>query len=138
MTTGDAHETEAIALDTHDDDHDAHDVEPMVIDMPDDGEIVEISLNVVEGAAPWGFSPNLIEVPLGHRVMLTLNNGGRAEHDIEIANFDAEYVESMAVMVHHDADGGHDETVVAVHAMPGTSASVMFTPTARREGRGPI
>ena len=129
---GDAHDAEAVALDAHDD-GDAHEAEAAALDAHDDGDgdVVEISLNVVEGKAPWGFDPAIIVVPLGSRVKLTLTNDGRAEHDVEITHLMADNVVSMAGLAHVDRLGGgsHDDTVVAAHAMPGTTASVMFTPT---------
>jgi uncharacterized cupredoxin-like copper-binding protein len=94
------------------------------------GEFVEITLNAVEGR-PWRFEPGTIEVPVGHRVKLTLVNDGRAEHDVEIAGVPAN-VESADGAADHDRLGGghHDDGVVAAHAEPGTTATVMFTPTA--------
>ena len=149
----DTHDAETVALDAHDDDHDALNAEPIALDAHDDdhgtnGEpialdahdddhdtngdnVLEITLNVVEGKAPWGFDPEVIEVPLGHRVKLTLINGGRVEHDVEISNLMAEHIETTAGTAPHDrlGGGGHDDATVAAHAMPGTTASVTFTPT---------
>ena len=132
----DTHDAETVALDAHDDDHDALS-EPIALDSLDDDHdtngdnVLEITLNVVEGKAPWGFDPEVIEVPLGHRVKLTLINGGRVEHDVEISNLMAEHIETTAGTAPHDrlGGGGHDDATVAAHAMPGTTASVTFTPT---------
>ena len=133
----DTHDAETVALDAHDDDHDALNAEPIALDSLDDDHdtngdnVLEITLNVVEGKAPWGFDPEVIEVPLGHRVKLTLINGGRVEHDVEISNLMAEHIETTAGTAPHDrlGGGGHDDATVAAHAMPGTTASVTFTPT---------
>ena len=133
----DTHDAETVALDAHDDDHDALNAEPIALDSLDDDHdtngdnVLEITLNVVEGKAPWGFDPEVIEVPLGHRVKLTLVNGGRVEHDVEISNLMAEHIETTAGTAPHDrlGGGGHDDATVAAHAMPGTTASVTFTPT---------
>ena len=127
---GDAHDAEPVALDTHDD-GDAHDAEPVALDTHDDGDEGE----VVEGKAPWGFDPEAIEVTLGHRVKLTRNNDGTAEHDVEMTDLRAEDIGSTDSLANHDRLGGagHDEVVVAAHAMPGTTASVMFTPTVAGE-----
>ncbi len=126
-TSEDGHD-EAVAAhddaDGHDDDMEVHD------DALDagDGNVFEITLNVVEGRH-WGFDPEVIEVSVGQRVSLTLVNGGNAEHDVEVAGLLAEHIEIAGSMAHSDSAGGHDADVVAAHAMAGTISSVTFTPT---------
>jgi len=107
------------AVEVHDD---ALDVE--------DGDVFEITLNVVEGRN-WGFDPEVIEIPVGQRVKLTLVNDGRAEHDVEVGGLIADHIEIAGGMAHSDrlGGGGHEADVVAAHAMAGTNASVIFTPT---------
>lgn len=109
----------ALSDDGHDDDHDAV-----------DGDILEVTLKVVEGGH-WGFDPNVFEVPVGQRVRLTLVNDGRAEHDVEIAGLLVEHLEFEGGTGHEESQGGghHDTELVAAHAVAGTSASVLFTPT---------
>lgn len=94
------------------------------------GELLEITLNAVEGLA-WRFEPSVVEVPVGHRVKLTLVNNGRVEHDVEVGGIPAEDIEVVDLVDRHVRLGGghHPEGVVAVHAEPGTSTSVMFTAT---------
>ena len=101
--------------------HDAHEGE--------EGDLMEITLNVVEGRQ-WGFAPNLIEIPTGQRVRLTLIDDGRAEHDVEIAELIAKIVSTAGgVVLHANMAGGHpDERAAVAHAMSGTTASVTFTP----------
>ncbi len=105
------------------DDHDAHDDDHDL----DDADMIEVALGVIEGRN-WGFDPPVIEVRAGTPVMLTLVNDGRVEHDVEIARLMADDVEKMGGAEHNEAAGHHDMDVVAVHAMPGTTAAVMFTP----------
>ena len=90
-------------------------------------EIMEITL----GAEEWRFEPTVFEVPVGHRVKLTLVNDGRVEHDVEVAGFPAEDIEVTAGVERHERLGGghHREDLVAAHAEPGTTATVMFTAT---------
>ncbi len=122
----------AVAIDDGhaDDDHDI--VEAALHDDDLDageGDILEISLAVVEGST-WGFDPALIEVPVGQRVRLTLTNDGRAEHDVEIVGLLASHLEFEGGPEHDGAgNGDHEANLVAAHAMPGTTASVLFTPT---------
>ena len=62
--------------------------------------------------------------------MLTLVNDGRAVHDVEVAGVPAEEIEVVSGETHAAAGGRqHDEAVVAAHASPGTTATVLFTPT---------
>ena len=91
------------------------------------GEVLEITLDAEE----WRFEPSIVEVPMGHRVKLTLVNDGRVEHDVEIAGVPAENIEVMDGVERHERLGGglHHEGVVAAHAEPGTTATVMFTVT---------
>ena len=112
----DDHDAAEVAL--HDDDHDAA-----------DDDILEISLAVIEGST-LGFDPDVIEVPVGQRVRLTLINDGRAEHDVEIVGLLASHLELEGGPAHDGTGGGHhDADLVSAHAMPGTAASVLFTPT---------
>ncbi len=94
----------------------------------DDGhpELVQVTLGVVE-ASRLGFSQNRMEVPVSHRVQLTLDNNGGLEHDLKVAGIpaDVEKAEGGGGM----DMGGHGEAEVAVHTQPGTRASVIFTPT---------
>jgi uncharacterized cupredoxin-like copper-binding protein len=123
------HGHEAIGeVDSHDGDHAT--ASATHEDKADVDELVEITLNAVEGR-PWRFEPGTIEVTLGHPVKLTLVNDGRTEHDVEIAGFPAD-IESAGGAMDHDRLGGghHDDGVVAAHAEPGTTATVVFTPTA--------
>ncbi|MCH7745830.1 MAG: hypothetical protein IIC84_07155, partial [Chloroflexi bacterium] len=96
----------------------------------EDGDVFEIILNVVEGRH-WGFDPEVIEIPVGRRVKLTLVNGGRAEHDVEVSGLMAEHIEIVGGMAHSErlGGGGHEDDVVAAHAMAGAVSSVIFTPT---------
>lgn len=112
----DGHDTAEAAV--YDDDHDAG-----------KSDILGITLGVVEGSS-WGFDPSVIEVPVGQRVRLTLINDGRAEHDVEITGLLADHLEIEGGLQHDRLAGGHHEAdLVAAHAMPGTKASVLFTPT---------
>ena len=92
-------------------------------------DVLEITLEAVEGRA-WRFEPAVLELPLGQRVKLTLVNDGRAEHDVEFTGVPAEHVELMGGEDHQRLGGGHHgDGVVAAHAAPGTTATVIFTPT---------
>ena len=125
--TGRGHETAGVV-----DDHDGGNEAASVTHEgeADAGGLVEVTLYAVEGR-PWRFEPAIVEVPVGHRVKLTLVNDGRAEHDVEIAGVPAD-VEGAGGAADHDRLGGghHLEGVVAAHAEPGTTATVVFTPTA--------
>ncbi len=44
------------------------------------GEVLEITLDAEE----WRFEPSIVEVPVGHRVKLTLVNNGMVDHDVEV------------------------------------------------------
>ena len=46
----------------------------------------EITLDAEE----WRFEPSVVEVPVGHRVKLTLVNHGMVEHDIEVVGVPTE------------------------------------------------
>ena len=91
-------------------------------------DVIEITLNAVEGRS-WGFDPAVVEVPAGARVKLTLVNDGRAVHDVEIAGIPAEDIDALRGEMHTASGGHHDESLVAAHAAPGTTASVLFTPS---------
>ena len=127
---GDGHEAEDTAAHV-DEDADGHEVEEVAVHTEDgdEGDVVEVTLNAVEGRN-WGFDPSAIELAVGQRVKLTLVNDGKAEHDLEIAGLAAEHIEMMGGMAHEEKQGGghHGEEVIAAHAVPGTAASVMFTP----------
>ena len=89
--------------------------------------LVEVIVNVVEGSR-LEFLPSRVEVPMGRRVRLTLDNGGINEHDLIVAGIPAE-VEGQG-----DVHGGlsgtqHGDSPVAIHTLPGTVVSVVFTPT---------
>ena len=113
VTSGATHEDTVSLTDDHD---------------GDESDILDITLVVIEGRE-WGFDPPLIEIPVGHRVRLTLVNDGRAEHDVEIATLVAERIEAAGVEHGRLGGGPHTEDVVATHAMPGTESSVLFTAT---------
>ena len=92
-------------------------------------DVLEITLEAVEGRA-WRFEPAVLELPLGQRVKLTLVNDGRAEHDVEFTGVPAEHIELVGGDDHQRLGGGdHGDGVVAAHAAPGTTATVIFTPT---------
>jgi uncharacterized cupredoxin-like copper-binding protein len=91
-------------------------------------ESTGVIVSVVEGRA-WRYEPSVIEVPLGTRVKMTLVNSGRAEHDMEFPDVPASQVELVGVTTAH----GHHNGVIAAHAMPGTTATVLFTPTVAGE-----
>jgi len=91
------------------------------------GQVLEITLDAEE----WRFEPAVVEIPVGRRVKLTLVNDGMVEHDVEIAGVPAEDIEVMDGVERHERLGGglHHEGVVAAHAEPGTTATVIFTAT---------
>ena len=107
-----------------------HDAAVMDEHEADAGGMLEITLEAVEGR-PWRFEPSVVEVPVGHPVKLTLVNDGRVEHDVEIDRVPAEEIEVAGGVEHRERLGGghHNEGVVAAHAEPGTTATVIFTPT---------
>ena len=123
-------EDSASSAHTNEDGHDeAVEVHDDALDA-EDGDVFEITLNVVEGR-DWGFDPEVIEISVGQRVKLTLVNDGRAEHDVEVDGLMADHIEIAGGMAHSDklGGGGHEADVVAAHAMAGTISFVMFTPT---------
>ncbi len=89
-------------------------------------EFVQVTLGVVE-TSRLGFSQDRIEVPVSHKVTLTLENNGGLEHDLKVAGIPADV--EKAESAHEGAAGGHGEAEVAVHTLPGAKASVVFTPT---------
>ena len=93
----------------------------------DDGEFFEVIVNVVEGRT-LRYEPSIIAVPVGRRIKLTLVNDGRIEHDLEITGVSPDRVELAGM----NTARGH-EGVVAAHAMPATTATVLFTPTVAGE-----
>ena len=109
-----------------------HDVESIHegVHEAEEGDLLEITLNAVEGR-PWRFEPSILEFAVGQRVKLILVNDGRVEHDVEIAGVPAEGIEVLGGAENHERLGGghHPEGVVAAHAEPGTTATVLFTPT---------
>ncbi|MCH7786099.1 MAG: cupredoxin domain-containing protein [Chloroflexi bacterium] len=130
LTSDDGHD-EAVSV--HDEEDDGHGEAVAVHDDAldvDDGDVFEITLNVIEGRN-WGFDPEVIEVFVGQRVKLTLVNDGRAEHDVEISGLMADHIEREGSVAHSDrlGGGGHESDVVAAHAVAGTTSSVIFTPT---------
>lgn len=123
----DVDETDLVLLEHDADEHQADDAHVDVIDF-DGVEPIEILLAAVEGR-PWRFEPSLLEVVVGQPVKLTLVNDGRAEHDIEVAGLEADGIEVLGVVTHDGGHAQHQADVVAAHAMPGTTASVIFTAT---------
>ena len=93
----------------------------------EEDEVFEITLDAEE----WRFTPSAVEVPVGHRVELTLVNEGLIEHDVEVVGLPAEDIEVGGAVERHEGLGGghHDDDVVAAHAEPGTTATVIFTAT---------
>ncbi len=88
------------------------------------GPLLKITLDADE----WRFEPSVLEMPVGHRVKLTLVNNGVVEHDVELVGVPAEDI--VGAVEHERLGGGHhDEGVVAAHAEPGTTATVIFTAT---------
>ena len=59
----------------------------------------------------------------------TLVNDGLVEHDVEFVGVPTEDIEVLGSAEGHERLGGghHDEGVVAAHADPGTTATVIFT-----------
>ncbi len=116
----------------HEENASDHDVEAMHegVHEAEEGDFLEITLNAVEGR-PWHFEPSILEFAVGQRVKLILVNDGRVEHDIEITSVPAESIEVLGGTENHERLGGgdHPEGVVAAHAEPGTTATVLFTPT---------
>ena len=113
--------------------HEADDNHAETVAINDDHEaatgegVLEITLNVIEGRA-WGFDPDVIEIPVGRTVRLTLVNDGRAVHDVEVAANMEEEFELVLDADSHMAEGGHhDAGSISAHAVPGTSATVTFT-----------
>ena len=92
-----------------------------------EGRVFEITLDAEE----WLFEPSVLEVPVGHRVELSLVNHGMVEHDVEVVGVPVEGIEVVDAVGRHERLGGghHDVGVVAAHAEPGTSATVVFTAT---------
>ena len=92
-----------------------------------EGRVFEITLDAEE----WLFEPAVLEVPVGHRVELSLVNHGMVEHDVEVVGVPVEDIEVVGAVERHERLGGghHDEGVIAAHAEPGTTATVVFTAT---------
>ncbi len=122
--TGHGHE---LAEEAHGHDGGHHD--PAVPDKHEGeaGGMFEITLDAEE----WRFEPSVVEVPVGHRVKLTLVNHGMVEHDVEVVGVPTEDIEVVGAAERHERLGGGDhlEGVVAAHAEPGTTATVFFTAT---------
>ena len=106
---------------SHDDDAVRHEGEAAA------GRVFEITINANE----WRFGPSVLEVPVGHRVELTLVNNGMVEHDVEVVGVPVEDIGVAGAVERHERLGGghHEEGVVAAHAEPGTTATVVFTAT---------
>lgn len=68
---------------------------------------------------------------MGHLVKLTLVNDGWVEHDVEVEGIPVEDIALVEAGIPHERLGGghHNEGVIAAHAEPGTTATVMFTAT---------
>ena len=126
---GDEHDN---GVPLHEENAGNHDVESIHegVHEAEEGDLLEITLNAVEGR-PWHFEPSILEFAVGQRVKLTLVNGGRVEHDVEIAGVPAEDIEILGGAENHErlGRGHHLEGVVAAHAEPGTTTTVLFTPT---------
>ena len=92
-----------------------------------EGRVFAITLDAEE----WLFEPAVLEVPVGHRVELSLVNHGMVEHDVEVIGVPVEDIEVIGAVEGHERLGGghHDEGVIAAHADPGTTATVVFTVT---------
>ncbi len=89
--------------------------------------VAKVSIAATDGAA-WGYVPNLIEVPVGQAVSLTLSNHGVVDHDIEFTNMPVGTMEATEG-AHGGTDAGHHtKSVVAAHARAGGTATVRFTP----------
>ena len=89
-----------------------------------EGRVFEITLDAEE----WLFEPAVLEVPVGHRVELSLVNHGMVEHDVEVVGVPVEDIEVVGAVERLGGDH-HDEGVIATHAEPGTTATVVFTAT---------
>ena len=124
---GNGHGQHEVAQEHDADHHDAAVADRHEADV--DG-VLEITLNAVEGR-PWRFEPSVIEAHVGQPVKLTLVNEGRVEHDVEIPAVPAADIEVAGGVENHERLGGghHHEGVIAAHAEPGTTATVIFTPT---------
>lgn len=86
-------------------------------------EVVELTFVVME-ARRFEFAPSWAEVRVGQKVKLTLDNTGRAEHDLQIVGIPAE-LEGIQKPKGHQHGAGD----IVVHALPGTQGSIIFTPT---------
>jgi uncharacterized cupredoxin-like copper-binding protein len=124
--------SDVMVMDIHDESEDGHEGDAALAHDEDghdgmtaENGVVKITLNAVEGR-PSRFEPGVVEVSVGERVELTLINGGRAEHDVEVAGLAAGAIEKVGGGSSH---GSHDAEIVSAHAAPGTEAAVMFTPT---------
>ena len=90
-----------------------------------EGPVFEVTLDAEE----WLFEPAVLEVPVGHLVELSLVNNGIVEHDVEVVGVPVEDIKVVGAGEGHERLGGghHDEGVIAAHAEPGTTATVVFT-----------
>ena len=122
--TGHGHE---LAKETHGHDGGHHDAVVTHEREATEGRVFEITLDAEE----WLFEPAVLEVPVGHRVELSLVNHGMVEHDVEVVGVPVEDIEVVSAVERHERLGGghHDEGVIAAHAEPGTTATVVFTAT---------
>ena len=76
------------------------------MEMHEEGDVLEVTLNVVEDRR-FSYEPNLMEIPVGQRIKLTLVNGGRAEHDLEVTALPAEHVEVISGEHNGEANQEH-------------------------------
>ncbi len=74
-------------------------------------------------AEEFTFSPNKTKIQVGERVILSLENNGEIQHDLEIINLTVEEAEENKT---HDHGEGNDN--IHVHAAPGEEKSVSFVP----------
>ena len=116
-----------LAKETHGHDGGHHDAAVTDEREAAEGPVFEITLDAEE----WLFVPAVLEVPVGHRVELTLVNHGMVEHDVEVVGVPVEDIEVVGGAEGHGrlGSGYHDEGAVAAHAEPGTTATVVFTAT---------
>ena len=79
--------------------------------------------NIVIQANDYSFSPSQVEVKAGDLVTITLDNIGKAEHDIEIIGMEAVIEEQSSL---HDHAQNNNQ--IHVHSYPGEKQHISFTP----------